>query len=294
MLLVRNYTIVSNFVSMLLSFFFLLMLVQKAYGENVPPLNPQHESVPQDLVTASIDELLPEGVLMTQSLVNSPMPKLKNSKLGKILTRHYNKCLGGADHWKTIKSVKISADLDSLTGFYEYESVTKNPNLYKISLSLDGQTRIFAFDGTDIRQKQISEEGITTPIKAGNLKRTINGTQLPRYLLYPLQAGKAYQYLGTVREFNTVCYKLRLFTDQNFVIDYFLDVESCCIVTIKVIDRLEEFSPVLIRYFDYRLIDGIYLAHKIESFINEQWDSTLKVNSAITNAGTASWMFDLK
>lgn len=269
------------------------MLVHKAYGENVPPLNPQHESVPQDLVTASIDELLPEGVLMTQSLVNSPMPKLKNSKLGKILTRHYNKCLGGADHWKTIKSVKISADLDSLTGFYKYESVTKNPNLYKISLSLDGQTRIFAFDGTDIRQKQISEEGITTPIKAGNLKRTINGTQLPRYLLYPLQAGKAYQYLGTVREFNTVCYKLRLFTDQNFVIDYFLDVESCCIVTIKVIDRLEEFSPVLIRYFDYRQIDGIYFAHKIESFINEQWDSILKVNSISTNIGASQWMFVL-
>ena len=293
MLPVRNYTIVSNFVSMLLSFFFLLMLVHKAYGENVFPLHPQHESVPQDLVTASIDELLPEGVLMTQSLVNSPMPKLKNSKLGKILTRHYNKCLGGADHWKTIKSVKISADLDSLTGFYKYESVTKNPNLYKISLSLDGQTRIFAFDGTDIRQKQISEEGITTPIKAGNLKRTINGTQLPRYLLYPLQAGKAYQYLGTVREFNTVCYKLRLFTDQNFVIDYFLDIESCCIVTIKVIDRLEEFSPVLIRYFDYRQIDGIYFAHKIESFINEQWDSILKVNSISTNIGASQWMFVL-
>ena len=293
MLPVRNYTILLNFGSLLLTFFLLLLLVQKAYGESVFPLHPQHESVPQDLVTASIDELLPEGVLMTQSLVNSPMPKLKNSKLGKILTRHYNKCLGGADHWKTIKSVKISADLDSLKGFYKYESVTKNPNLYKISLSLDGQTRIFAFDGTDIRQKQISEEGITTPIKAGILKRTINGTQLPRYLLYPLQAGKAYQYLGTVREFNTVCYKLRLFADQNFVIDYFLDVESYNIVTIRVIDRLEKFSPVLIRYFDYRLIDGIYFAHKIESFINEQWDSILKVNSISTNIGASQWMFVL-
>ena len=293
MLLVRNYTIVSNFVSMLISFFLFLILVHKAYGENVPLLNPQHESVPQDLVTASIDELLPEGVLMSQSLVNSPMPKLKNSKLGKILTRHYNKCLGGADHWKTIKSVKTSADLDSLNGFYQYESVAKKPNLYKISLSIDGQTRIFAFDGKDIRQKQISEEGIETLIKAGNLKRTINATELPRYLLYPLQKGKAYQYLGIVREFNTVCYKLRLLSGQNFVIDYFLDVESYCIVTIKVIDRLEEFSPVLIRYFDYRLIDGIYFAHKIESFINEQWDSILKVNSISTNIGASHWMFVL-
>lgn len=293
MLPVRNYTILLNFGSLLLSFFLLLLLVQKAYGESVFPLHPQHESVPQDLVTASIDELLPEGVLMTQSLVNSPMPKLKNSKLGKILTRHYNKCLGGADHWKTIKSVKTSADLDSRTGFYEYILVTKKPNLYKISLSIDGQTSIFAFDGTDIRQKQILEEGITTPVRAGNLKRTINGTQLPRYLLYPLQAGKAYQYLGTVREFNTVCYKLRLFADQNFVIDYFLDVESYNIATIRVIDRLEKFSPVLIRYFDYRLIDGIYFAHKIESFINEQWDSILKVNSISTNIGASQWMFVL-
>ena len=316
MLPILNYSNLSSFIPKLFSFLFLLMLFQKAYGENALPLDLQHESLPQDLVTASIDELLSEGILMTQTLSNPPMPKLKNSKLGKIFTRHYNKCLGGADHWNNIKSVKISADLYSSNGCSKYESVAKYPNFYRISLSLNGQTHIFAFDGTNIREKQISKEGTETFVETENLKRTINVTQLPQYLhytqqsgkvnqylvnvtqlpqylLYPLQAGKAYQYLGTVREYNTVCYKLRLFTEQNFVLDYFLDVESYRIVTIKIADRLEEFSPITVRYYDYRLIDGIYFAYKIESFISDQRDSLLKVNSVATNIGASRWMFDL-
>jgi hypothetical protein len=252
-----------------------------------------HDLKNLEIAPTNGNELLPEGSIRTQSLVNSPMPKLKASKLGQILTRHYNQCLGGADYWETIKSIKISADLNTLNGIYQYESVTKKPNLYKISLSSKGQTSLIAFDGTSIKQKQISEEGILSPQIAIKFDRMINETELPRYLLYPLQAGKAYQYLGTVREFNTVCYKIRLFLDQNFAIDYFLDVESHLIVTIQVFDTLKEFKPILIRYFDYQLIDGIYFAHKIESYISQQWDSLLSINSIATNVGAAKWMFNL-
>lgn len=281
---------------LLLLCFFLLFLNLNVYGkEDLEALHP-HDLVShdlKDLEIASIDKLLPEGVIKTQSLINSPMPLLKASKLGQILTRHYDECLGGADYWETVKSIKISADLNTLSGIYQYESVTKKPNLFKISYSLKEKIHLIAFDGTNISQKQISEEGVLAPDITNEFDRMVNETELPRYLLFPLQAGKAYQYLGTVREFNTVCYKIRLFTDQNFVIDYFLDVESYLIVTIKVLDTLKKFDPILIRYFDYQLIDGIYFAHKIESYINEQWDSLLSVNSIATNVGATRWMFNL-
>ncbi|MFL2848169.1 MAG: hypothetical protein ACJZ9B_04250 [Coraliomargaritaceae bacterium] len=276
--------------------FFLLFLNFNVYGKGDSEALDPHDLVIhdlKDLEIASIDKLLPEGVIRTQSLTNSPMPKLKASKLGQILTRHYDNCLGGANYWKTVKSIKISADLNTLSGIYQYESVTKKPNLFKISYSLKEKTYLIAFDGTNIRHKQISKEGVLAPDIANEFDRMVNETELPRYLLFPLQAGKAYQYLGTVREFNTVCYKIRLFTDQNFVIDYFLDVKSCLIVTIKVLDTLKKFDPILIRYFDYQLIDGIYFAQKIESFINGQWDSLLSVNSIATNVGAARWMFNL-
>ena len=44
------------------------------------------------------------------------MPELKQSQLGKILTRYYNNCLGGADHWKAINSFKVSAELNTANG----------------------------------------------------------------------------------------------------------------------------------------------------------------------------------
>ena len=31
------------------------------------------------------------------------MPELKQSQLGKILTRYFKDCLGGADNWKAIQ-----------------------------------------------------------------------------------------------------------------------------------------------------------------------------------------------
>jgi hypothetical protein len=249
---------------------------------------------------ASINELLPEGVSLTRSLVNTEMPKLKTSELGKILTRYYNKCLGGASHWKTVKSIRISGDLNTLNGLYQYESVIKKPNLYKISLSNREATNLIAFDGSKIRQKLVLKESNSVTPLAGELyseestlDRIVNETELPRYLLYPMRADKAFQYLGTVREFNTVCFKLRLFTDQNFIIDYFIDVESYLIVTIQILDTLNVFSPASIEYSDYRLVDGAYHAHKIKSYLNGQWDSTLTIKAITPNVGATKWMFNL-
>ena len=312
MLLVRNYTILfvlatlsatalivlSSFLCLLLSLF----ISVKAYGEMTTVLPQEQEQVRdsvqqsriQDIETASINQLLPEGVLITQSLIDSPMPMLKNSKLGQLLTRYYNKCLGGADNWQTIKSIKISANLDTIMGIYQYEAFIKNPNLYKISISSEGSTDIVAFDGNSKWQKHSTEEEDFFPEISPKMKRTIYEPELTTFLLYPLKKGKTFQYIGTVREFNTVCHHLRLFSEQGYLIDYFIDVESYFIVTVQIIDTLKEFSPVLIRYSDHRLVEGVYCAHKIESFLDGQWDSTLNVQSITFNSGVANWMFNLE
>lgn len=295
-----NYTFLSTFISVRFLFVFILFFNLIALGDSDSALNKDHSLIIHDLEnlrSASIGELLPEGDTMTQSLINSPIPKLKNSKLGQILSRYYDRCLGGADHWDSIKSTKLSANLNTLSGIYQYESITKKPNLYKISLSLEGQTNVIAFDGTHAWQKQTSEdtdESVSGTQSAENLDRIVNKTELARYLLYPFKKDKAYQYLGTNREFNTVCFKIRVYTDQDFIIDYFIDVQSYLIVTIQVLDQLKKYSPVVLRYFDYRKVDGIYFAHKIEAFIDGQWDSLMDVQSIATNVGAVSWMFDLR
>ena len=277
----RIYTILSTFVSIFLLAFFFSTINFQAHGESY-------------LATASTNKLLPEGALITQSLIDSAMPELKQSQLGKILTRYYNDCLGGADHWKAINSFKVSAELNTAKGFQNYESIFKKPNFYKIAISLEDTTNIVAFDGNNKWQKQTLGEEWSYPKIAPEMRRMIHEPELANYLLYPLQAGKEFQYKGTVRENNTVCFKVSLLTKQKYLIDYFIDVESYCIVSIKIIDRLNEFSPVLVKYSDHRLVDGVYFAYKIEYYIDGEWDSTLVVKEINTNVGAASWMFHFK
>ena len=47
------------------------------------------------------------------------MPELKQSQFGKDFTRYYKRCLGGADHWNTINSFKVSAELNT-TKWYSF------------------------------------------------------------------------------------------------------------------------------------------------------------------------------
>ena len=281
MLPARIYTVLSTFVSILLPSLLFFMLNLKAHGES-------------NTASVSTNELLPEGVFITQSLIDSAMPELRQSQLGKILTRYYRRCLGGADNWEAINSFKISAELDTKGGKYQYESIVKKPNFYKIAISSEETTNIVAFDGNNKWQKQISGEEWSYPKIAPNWHRMIHEPELATYFLYPMQTGKTYQYEGTVRELNTVCFKVSLFTKQGYLIDYYIDVESYCIISIKIIDRLKEFSPVIIEYSDHRLVDGVYFAHKIKYYVDGQWDSTLNVKNITTNVGAANWMFYLK
>ena len=281
MLPARIYTVLSTFASILLPSLLFFMLNLKAHGES-------------NTASVSTNELLPEGVFITQSLIDSAMPELRQSQLGKILTRYYRRCLGGADNWEAINSFKISAELDTKGGKYQYESIVKKPNFYKIAISSEETTNIVAFDGNNKWQKQISGEEWSYSKIAPNWHRMIHEPELATYFLYPMQTGKTYQYEGTVRELNTVCFKVSLLTKQGYLIDYYIDIESYCIISIKIIDRLKEFSPVIIEYSDHRLVDGVYFAHKIKYYVDGQWDSTLNVKNITTNVGAANWMFYLE
>ena len=280
MLPARIYTVLSTFASILLLSLLLFMINLKAHAES-------------GTSTVLTNELMPEGVTITQSLIDSAMPELNQTQLGKILTDYYNNCLGGAENWKTINSFKVSAELNTPNGIQTYVSIYKKPNFYKIAISSEETKNIVAFDGNNKWQKQISGEVWSYPKIAPNMHRMIHEPELASYLLYPLQAGKKYQYEGTVRENNTLCHRISLFTEQGYLIDYYLDIESYCIVVIKIIDRLMEFSPTLIKYSDHRLLDGVYFANKIEFYIDGQWDSTINIKDITTNVGAAEWMFYL-
>ena len=278
MLLDRIYTILLAFVSILLSTFF-LMINLKVHGES-------------NLALPSTNDLLPEESILSRSIIDAEMPKLKQSQLGKVLTRYYNRCLGGAAHWETIKSYKVSGDLNTENGIQGYESIFKKPIFYKVITSTEEVVNILGFDGSKKWQQQIKGEEWTYSKIAPNLQRMIYEPELAFFLLFPFQSGKIFNYYGTERKDNAVCHKVRLLTKQGFLINYYIDVESYFIVSIEVTDKIKEFSSVSIKYSDHRLVDGVYFAHMIKFYVNEQLESILKVNEITTNIGAVNWMFD--
>ena len=274
-------SVLSYFALMLLSSVVFFMINLKAHGEG-------------DIASVSTNELFPEGGLITQSLIDSAMPKLKQSRLGKILTRYYNNCLGGVDNWKKIKSFKVVAELSTENGIQDYESIFKKPNLFKISISSEEATDIIAFDGNKKQHTRIARGELSLSEVTPQMLRMIHEPELVTYLLHPLQAGKIFHYKGTVRESNTVCYRISLSVENGYTIDYFFDVETYLVTSIKIIDKLEEFKPILINYSDYRLIGGVYFAHDIKYHLGGQLDFTICINDISLNIGSAKWMFDLE
>lgn len=239
-----------------------------------------------------IQELLPDGVEISQSLIDTPMPSMnKKSNLGKILSRYYENCLGGQNNWNAVKSIKINAVYDSLDGMYEYKSVYKKPNFFKIIISNDETRSVIVSQGSSIQQKQISKEDFTNPELAFHSDRIIFENKLASFLLFPFLANQHFEYCGPVREFNKVLHKIRLFQETDFIIDYYIDIESHYLSTIKITEKSKKYSSLVFQYSDFRKVNGVNFAHQIDSLIDGSWDSTLLVEEIKINVGAPDWIF---
>ena len=239
-------------------------------------------------------ELLPEGVTITQSLIDTEIPQLNQSKLGKVLTRYYNYCLSGAENWDKLNSFKISAELLDASGLRnQFVSIFKKPNFYKIVTSTEDTMNVVAYDGDNKWKKEITKEKLSVAQFAPELNRMMYEPELSGYLLYPFRGGKKFEYKGVFRESNSVCHRIGLKIERGYEIDYNIDVESFFIVSIKVLDIFQEFKPLVIKYSDHRPVDGVHFAHKIEYYVDGQLDYSLYVKEININVGATNWMFYL-
>ena len=237
--------------------------------------------------------LLPKDTVITDTIINSAMPDLNESQLGKILTRFYKKSLGGREYWDKINSIKFSGELNTNKGTFDYLSIVKKPNFYKISISSAKSTTIVAFDGKDKWRKQIAGEEESPAEMVPEMHRMLHEPELLLHLLYPLKNGKSFKYQGTQRKFNTVCFKISLLIEEGYSIDYYIDTESYLIVAAEITDMLSDFYPVLIAYSNYKTLNSLYFAHTIKFYMRDRLESTLNINNVSTNSGAVRWLFDL-
>ena len=114
----------------LLLFFVFFTFSNIIYGKNISPLKYDDAeiitSTEINISNLSNEHLLQDGVLSTKAIVNSAMPKLKESRLGKILLNYYEKSFGGTEGWNKINSYKVVAELNSTNGIFTHKSIFKS------------------------------------------------------------------------------------------------------------------------------------------------------------------------
>lgn len=281
----------------------LVLLVHIMYGDDgagIMPLAPTGPA-PQadylnfaDLEEASINQLLPEGFEVTEFLRNTPMPKLSKSRLGQILSRFYEESMGGAKNFAKLNSIRISALCTTLSGEYVHEAISKKPNMLKVKMSNEVGEVVIAYNGTEAWKKMLFTNAPELILNENELRRLAMDAQFTSYLLYPFQKGKAFEYLGVLRESDRICHRIRVHTQEQFVLDYFIDVETFRAIKLLQVDKLGHFGETELYFSDYKLIDGIPFAYRIESFINGEWHSVFQAESIELNVGLFDWMFDLR
>jgi len=245
-----------------------------------------------ELEQASMDHLLPQGYDITESLRNTPMPKLGTSRLGQILTRFYEESMGGTETIDKLNSIKINSIYKTLEGEFDFEAISKKPNRLKVTATNETGTMILAYNGSEGWSKGFNEESPRVVQDPHQLRRLSKDARFNSHLLYPFQKGKAYEYLGVLREADRICHLIRVHTKEQFILDYYIDVETFLEVKLLQIDKLGHFEETELYYSDYKLVEGIPIPYRIETYIAGEWDSLFTAESVELNAGIFNWMFN--
>ena len=247
-----------------------------------------------DLSNEKVNRLMPEEFQLTKALEESAMPELYPSKLGQILTRHYNEGLGGFEKWEQLKSFRMRGTIETAGGdSYRYESLLKKPNYLKMVMFLDEGDYVLAFDGKNAYEKSPNSEAIRLDPIDSKYRLIEQSAQFGNYLLYPFSSKKTMKYLGTERKAGSACHWIRVELDTGFIIDYFVDAKTYKEVQVVLKDLLSPDNQSLIQYSNYKIVNDFSVAHKIRTEKFGEWASTLTINSVNTNVGSLHWMFDL-
>jgi hypothetical protein len=252
-------------------------------------------SLAADLSNEKTNRLMLEEFQLTKALEQSAMPELYPSKLGQILTRHYNEGLGGFEKWKQLKSLRMKGMIETAEGeSYQYESLLKKPNYLKMVMFQEEGDYVLAFDGVNAREKSpLSNEAVLLNPGDPKFRLIQQSAQFGSYLLYPFSSKKNMEYLGTERKAGSVCHWIRVELDTHFILDYFIDVKTYKEVQVVLKDLLNPVNQSLIHYSNYKMINGFPIAHEIRSEKFGEWASILTIDSVDTNVGSLHWMFDI-
>ena len=219
------------------------------------------------------------------------MPDMKNSTLEKLLTRYYESGLGGIDVWNEIQSMRMEGSLFLGDNEFDMLCYQRKPNRFKLMLSSSSEKFTLSYDGQDAWQSLSRSDSLPMDMSPKDARRFIHSAVFGNYLLYPYRTGKRIEYLGTTREMDTICHRVRVALDSGFMVDYYIDVRTFLDKKIVNYDERTGTSSTLICE-DFRVIGSFPVAHKVTSISDDGTKTLLLLEQVKFNIGLTDWIFE--
>ena len=232
---------------------------------------------------------VPDSITANQR--ETAMPKLGNSNLEKLLTRYYELGLGGSDIWSGIYSMRLKGTLAFGGNEFKMRCFQRKPDRLKMILDSPHGQIVLGYDGVEAWQHLPETNSPAVLMSADEARRFIHSSIFGNYLLYPYRSGKTIEYLGTTREMDTVCHRIRVRLQNNFTVDYYINVRT--LLDIKIVNRDEKLNTsTTLMCEDYRIINGFPVSFRVISTTEDGVETTLSLDQVDFNVGLTDWIFN--
>lgn len=184
--------------------------------------------------------------------------------LDEILNKHFK--ANGQEKLVAVKTYSIKAKISQMGTEMPLEMKMKRPDKFRMEMDIQGQKMIQAFDGEKgwVIAPWVSPE--PQELSGDQLKQAMEQANIDGELYNYEKNGLTVELTGKVKDGDSNAYLVKVTNDKGDVKSYFIDTEKYLINKVKAkVNAMGQTVEVEQRFAEYKNIDGIMIATKIES-----------------------------
>jgi hypothetical protein len=195
------------------------------------------------------------------------------------------KSRGGYGKLKSIQTLKSTGFFHQMGMQIPYTMLQKRPNRLRIDATMQDQTMVQAFDGETAWQI-FPFMGDPAPEKMpeGDARNIMNQADFDGHLLDYRVKGYSIEWVGEEEVRGLRTHKLKVTLKNGDILHYFLDVDACLERKVSAFAAQAGQEMEIETYMsDYKEVNGIMIAHTIESRASGNIVSQITVNTVEMN-----------
>ncbi|MEM8524513.1 MAG: outer membrane lipoprotein-sorting protein [Bacteroidota bacterium] len=196
----------------------------------------------------------------------------QDASLDEIIDNYFEN-IGGVDAWKKVKSTKMTGTTTTPNGVFDIEVIGMEPNLTKITVNVQNMEIVFsAYDGETgwtLNPFGGSTEATKMPEEAtAEMKKQPFQDEFIDYK----EKGSTVELLGTKEIDGTETYEVKLVKKDGTEKFYYFDTENFVPIMQKQTLETPPMNGMVMETYmsDYQEVDGLMIAHSVESKVGGQ------------------------